>query len=124
MNFSLSYWLDIAETRGVRLLTILILAIVVVRIWKAFTNRMVEISKAHTRVGQMREQQTRTVAGILYSTGVTIVLAFAVLTALPEFGFNVTPVEAVAAVASLAFGFGAQPLATDWINRLPIAIWA
>jgi len=122
MNFSLAYWLDVAETRGVRLLTILVLAIIVVRVWRAFTNRLVEISKGHTRVGQMREQQTRTVAGILYSTGVTIVLAFAVLTALPEFGFNVTPVEAVAAVASLAFGFGAQGLVKDWINGLLIVI--
>jgi small-conductance mechanosensitive channel len=93
-----------------------------VRVWKAFTDRLVEISKAHTRVAQMREQQTRTVASILYSTGVTIVFAFAVLTALPEFGFNVTPVEAVAAVASLAFGFGAQGLVKDWINGLLIVI--
>jgi small conductance mechanosensitive channel len=122
MNFSLSYWIELAETRGIRLLAILIIAMLIVRVWKAFTDRLVDISKGHTRVAQMREQQTRTVAGILYSTGVTIVFAFAVLTALPEFGFNVTPVEAVAAVASLAFGFGAQGLVKDWINGLLIVI--
>jgi small-conductance mechanosensitive channel len=122
MNFSLAKWIELAETRGIRLLTILVIAMLIVRVWKAFTDRLVEISKAHTRVAQMREQQTRTVASILYSTGVTIVFAFAVLTALPEFGFNVTPVEAVAAVASLAFGFGAQGLVKDWINGLLIVI--
>ena len=118
----LERWIELAETRGIRLIAILIIAMIVVRIWKAFTSRIVEISKGQTRVAQMREQQTRTVAGILYSTGVTIVCAFAVLTALPEFGFNVTPVEAVAAVASLAFGFGAQGLVKDWINGLLIVI--
>jgi small-conductance mechanosensitive channel len=122
MNFSLSYWIELAETRGIRLLAILIIAMLIVRVWKAFTDRLVDISKGHTRVAQMREQQTRTVAGILYSAGVTIVFAFAVLTALPEFGFNVTPVEAVAAVASLALGFGAQGLVKDWINGLLIVI--
>ena len=122
MNFSLANWIELAETRGIRLLTILIIAMLIVRLWRAFTNRLVDIAKGHTRVAQMREQQTRTVAGILYSTGATMVFAFAVLTALPEFGFNVTPVEAVAAVASLAIGFGAQGLVKDWINGLLIVI--
>ena len=39
-----------------------------------------------------------------------------VLTALPEFGFNVTPVAAAAGLASLAVGFGAQHLVRDFIN--------
>ncbi|MGH9559977.1 MAG: mechanosensitive ion channel family protein, partial [Terracidiphilus sp.] len=85
-------------------------------IWKAITSRLVEISKARTRGAQMREQQTRTMAGLLYSVGVGIIAAVAVLTALPELGFNVTPVEATAAVASLALGFGAQNLVKDLIN--------
>ena len=64
----------------------------------------------------MREQQTRTMAGLLYSASVAIIIAIAVLAALPELGFNVTPLEAAAAVASLAFGFGAQNLVKDLIN--------
>jgi small-conductance mechanosensitive channel len=64
----------------------------------------------------MREQQTRTMAGLLYSVGVAIIAAVAVLTVLPELGFNVTPVAATAAVASLALGFGAQNLVKDLIN--------
>jgi small conductance mechanosensitive channel len=74
------------------------------------------MAKSQTRVAQMREQQTRTVAGVLYSFGMTLVIATAILMALPEFGFNITPVEAAAAVASLAFGFGAQHLVKDIIN--------
>ena len=80
------------------------------------TTRLVQISKGPTRVAQLREQQTRTMAGLLYSLGVSVIIAVAILTALPEFGFNVTPVAAAAAVASLAFGFGAQTLVKDLIN--------
>lgn len=116
MNLSLTYWLHWAETDGVRLLLIVIFAAIVIRVWKAFTSRLVEISKGHTRVGHMREQQTRTVAGILNSAGIALVIAGAILMALPEFGFQVTPLEEVGALASLAIGFGAQSLVKDVIN--------
>jgi len=116
MTESLSRWTEIAETRGLRLLAILIIAFIVARLLKAFTNRLIESAKSSNRVAQMREQQTRTMAGILYSAGIFIIIAVSILTALPEFGFNVTPIEAAAAVASLAFGFGAQHLVKDLIN--------
>ena len=113
---SSTQWVELIWTRGLRIAVILILAFLAVRIWKALTARLVEISTARTRGAQMREQQTRTMAGLLYSLGVGVILIFAILTALPELGFNVTPVEAAAAVASLALGFGAQNLVRDLIN--------
>lgn len=122
MSFSLTHWIDLAETNGVRLLIILVVALILARVWKAFTSRLVEISKGQTRVGQMREQQTRTVAGIVYSVGVALIVAGAVLEALPELGFDVSPVVAITAVASLAFGFGAQNLVKDVINGFFIVI--
>jgi small-conductance mechanosensitive channel len=108
--------MEVVLTRGLRIFTILVIAIILARLLKELTSRLVQISKGQTRVGQMREQQTRTMAALLYSVGVTIIVAVAILTALPEFGFNVTPVEAAAAVASLALGFGAQSLVKDLIN--------
>lgn len=111
-----------ASTRGVRILAIFIVAFICIRILKALTTRMVEIAKSHTRVAQMREQQTRTMAGVVHSVGVTLILAVAILMALPEFGFNITPVAAAAAVASLAFGFGAQNLVKDFINGFFIVL--
>ena len=113
---STTRWLESVGSRSVRVLLIVILALIIIRLIRAVTNRLVQISKVHTRIAQMREQQTRTVAGVLYSIGATITLAVAILMALPEFGFNVTPVEAAAAIASLAFGFGAQNLVKDLIN--------
>ena len=125
MNFtppSFTPWLMDKGTRGLRILVILILAFICARILKALTRRMVEIATTHTRVAQMREQQTRTMAGVVYSVGVTLILAVAILMALPEFGFNITPIEGAAAVASLAFGFGAQNLVKDFINGFFIVL--
>ena len=116
MTDSITHWVETIETRGLRVVVIVLIAFILVRILKALTSRLVQISKVHTRVAQMREQQTRTVAGLLHSVGTSIIVAVAILTALPEFGFNVTPVAAAAAVASLAFGFGAQTLVKDLIN--------
>ncbi|HXQ25689.1 MAG TPA: mechanosensitive ion channel domain-containing protein [Candidatus Acidoferrales bacterium] len=122
MTDSLRAWLELAGTRGLRILVIIIIALVLIRILKALTSRLVHISKGPARVAQMREQQTRTMAGLLYSLGSAIIAAGAVLTALPEFGFNITPFAAVAAVASLAFGFGAQSLVKDIINGFFIVL--
>ena len=116
MTESFRTWMEIAGIRALRILIIVALAFLIVRLLKSFTTRLVQSAKSPTRVAQMREQQTRTMAALLYSVGVGLIVAIAILTALPEFGFNVSPVEAAAAVASLALGFGAQNLVKDLIN--------
>lgn len=105
-----------ALTHGLRLLGILLLALLLNRLLKAFTQRLVQLAASESRVAQMREQQTRTLAGLLYSAGTALIVTVAVLTALAEFGFNVAPIAAAAGLASLAFGFGAQHLVRDIIN--------
>lgn len=116
MTDSLKHWMETAGARGLRILVIALIAVILVRVLKAVTKRLVQSSRTPTRVAQMREQQTRTMAGLLYGVLRSIIVAVAILMALPEFGFNVTPVAAAAAVASLAFGFGAQTLVKDLIN--------
>ncbi len=116
MTDSFRTWLQIAGIRALRVLIIVLVAFTVARLLKSFTGRLVQSAKSPTRVAQMREQQTRTMAALLYSVGVGLIVAIAFLTALPELGFNVSPVEAAAAVASLALGFGAQNLVKDLIN--------
>src|SRR5271163_1927635 len=115
-------WTEVAGTRGLRILAIALIAFVLVRFLKALTERLVEIAKGQTRVAHMREQQTRTMAGLLYSVGSAVIVVLAFLMALPEFGFDVTPFEAAAAVGSLAFGFGAQNLVKDLINGFFIVL--
>jgi small-conductance mechanosensitive channel len=122
MTEPLRRWLQTAGTRGVRVLVILLIAFIFVRVLKALTTRLVQIAKGQTRADKMREQQTRTLAGLVYSVGAALIVAAAVLMALPEFGFDVTPFEAIAAVSSLALGFGAQNLVKDIINGFFIVI--
>src|ERR1700730_108983 len=116
MTESFKTWMEIAGIRALRVLIIVALAFLIARLLKSFTSRLVQTAKSPTRVSQMREQQTRTMAALLYSVGVGLIVAIAFLTALPELGFNVSPVTAAAAVASLALGFGAQNLIKDLIN--------
>ncbi len=116
MTDSLRRWMEFAGLRAVRILAIIFVALLIARLLKALTDRLIQLAKSQSRAAQMREQQTRTMAALLYSVGLGLIVAIAILTALPEFGFNVSPVEAAAAVASLALGFGAQSLVKDLIN--------
>lgn len=118
MDGSIAKWTQNAGEHAVRIAIILLIALILIRIAKAVTNRLVQLAKSPSRIAQMREQQTRTMAGVLYGLAVTVILGGATLSALPELGFNITPVAAVAAVASLAFGFGAQNMVKDLINGL------
>jgi small conductance mechanosensitive channel len=122
MTEQFTHWLETAGTRGVRVLVIVLIAMILARILKALTIRLVHIAKGQSRASQMREQQTRTVAGLVYSVGAAVIVAGAILMTLPEFGFDVTPFEAAAAVGSLALGFGAQSLVKDIINGFFIVL--
>ena len=117
MNQQLLRWMELALGNGTRLLTILLLALLLNRLLRIFTQRLVHsASTSPGRAAQMREQQTRTLAGVLYSSGTAVIVILALLLALPVFGFNVTPLAAAAGLASLALGFGAQHLVRDVIN--------
>jgi moderate conductance mechanosensitive channel len=115
---SFAKWTENAGSHAARIVAIFLIAFILTRVLRVITNRLIHLAKSPARVALMREQQTRTMAGVLYSVGLGVIFAAAVLTALPEMGFNVTPVAAVAAVASLALGFGAQNLVKDLINGL------
>jgi small-conductance mechanosensitive channel len=111
-------WTDIAIVHAIRLASILLIALILNRLLRTLTRRMVLSagSEGLGRIAKMREQHVKTLAGLLYSAGTAVILIGAILTALPEFGFTVTPLAAAAGLASLAFGFGAQHLVRDFIN--------
>jgi small-conductance mechanosensitive channel len=111
-------WTEFALGHGTRLLVIVLVALAVNRVLRGVTRRLIRASDAEAtgRVARMREQQSRTMAGVLYSAGTALIIVIAVLTALPEFGFNITPVAAAAGLATLSVGFGAQHMVRDFIN--------
>jgi moderate conductance mechanosensitive channel len=106
------------------LLAIFLIAIILNRILKVATKLLLRPAGVQTRSAQLREQQTKTLATVLYSAGSKIIWAVAVLTALalPEFGINVTPFAALAGLLSLAVGFGAQNLVRDVITGFYIVL--
>jgi small conductance mechanosensitive channel len=109
--------MELALGNGTRLLAILLIALLLNRVLRAFTQRLVTAaSESAGRTARVREQQTRTLAGVLYGAGTGVIVILALLLALPVFGFNVTPLAAAAGLASLALGFGGQHLVRDVIN--------
>lgn len=117
-------WTDIAAARGLRIAAILLIALLLNRLLRSVTRRLIPAAGAEGqgRIARMREQQAKTLSGLLYSAGTAALAIGAILTALPEFGFNVTPIAAAAGLASLAVGFGAQHLVRDLINGFFIII--
>lgn len=109
-------WTGFPVAGGMRLAGILVIALLLNRLLRGVTKWLVRPATSGARVAQLREEQTRTMAGILYSAGTGLILLAAVLTALPEFGFSITPIAALGGLASLAVGFGAQHLVRDLIS--------
>lgn len=101
---------------AVRVLVIVIGAYLLNRLLRAYTTHMVIVARTDTRAAHAREEQTRTMAGVLYTVVTAILIVAAVLMILPEFGFHETPLAAAAGLSSLALGFGGQYLVRDVIN--------
>ena len=104
------------EAPAVRVFVIAVCAFVLNRLLRAYTAHMIIVARTDTRAAQAREEQTRTMARVLYSVATAILVVGAVLMILPEFGFHETPVAAAAGLSSLALGFGGQYLVRDVIN--------
>ena len=104
------------------LIGIIVVALVVNHLLKLLTKLIVKPASSQSKAAQAREQQTRTLAAVVYNASSKVVWALAILVAAEEFGVNVTPVAAVAGLASLAVGFGAQNLVRDIISGFYIIL--
>ena len=106
----------------VRIILILAVALIVNHLLRVATKLIVKPAATPTRAAQAREQQTRTLSGVLYSTASKVVWAVALLTAAQEIGINVFPVAALAGLATLALGLGAQNFIRDIIAGIHIIL--
>lgn len=93
---------------------------ILIRLMKMATRKVIEPALSRTRVAQMREQQTRTIAGVLNSLGVIVILGFVFFNALGRLGIETSPLAVVAGLGSVALGFGAQNLVRDIISGILI----
>jgi len=122
MSSLLAHLPDFSAANFLHLVVIFVVALLLNRLLRIVTNLVIKPAGSEARAAKTREQQTRTIADVLYSAGSKIVWAVALLTAAQEFGINVTPVAALAGLASLAIGFGAQNLIRDIITSFYIIL--
>jgi small conductance mechanosensitive channel len=115
MSSYFTHWPDFSLSNGLHLLFIVIIAILLNRLARSLTNRLIHPAASQARAAQFREQQTRAAADILYSVISKIVWAIALLAALPEFGVNILPLAILAGLGIIAMVFGAQNLVRDLI---------
>jgi small conductance mechanosensitive channel len=114
--------LDLAFPYALKLIGIFVIALVLNRLLRAVTNLVIKQASAPGRPAQLREQQTRTLAGVLYGAGSKVVWVVALLTAVRESHIDITPALTLAGLASLAVGFGAQTLVRDVITGIYIVL--
>lgn len=122
MSSLITHWPEFSLSNALHLAAIFVIALLVNRLLRVMTNLLVKPATSQGRGVQARELQTRTLAGVLFSAGSKIVWGVALLTAIPEFGINITPVAAIAGLGSLAIGFGAQNLVRDIITGFYIIL--
>jgi moderate conductance mechanosensitive channel len=122
MSSSFTHWLELTLPNALHLLGILVIALVLNRLLRAVTNLLIKPAGTQNRAAQLREQQTRTMAVVLYGAGSKVVWAVALLTSLHEFSIDITPAVTLAGLASLAIGFGAQSLVRDVITGFYIVL--
>jgi small-conductance mechanosensitive channel len=110
------HWPEFTFSTLLDLVAILFIALLVNRFLRVMTNLMIKPAASQSRAAQVREQQTRTLAGVLYSSGSKVVWVVALLMALEQLHVEIAPALTVAGLASVAVGFGAQNLVRDLIT--------
>ena len=98
-----------------KILLVIVVAFLVARLLRLVTGKVASL-QAGRLPSVIRAQQVRTLASVINSIGIFIIVFVAALEVLPLLGLNLGPVLASAGVAGLAVGFGAQTLVHDFIN--------
>jgi len=104
------------------LLVIFLIALLANRFLQALSKLMIRPASGPSRAEQAREQQTRTLAGVVYTAASKAVWLVAILTGLDEIGVNPVPALVLLGLAALALGFGAQTLVRDVIGGFYIVL--
>jgi len=98
-----------------KIVAVIVVSFVLIRLLRLIAGKITSLQTRKLPPG-IRVQQIRTLASVITSIGVFIIVFVAALEILPLLGFNLGPLLASAGVAGLAIGFGAQTLVHDFIN--------
>jgi small-conductance mechanosensitive channel len=120
MSSPIASWSTFTISNALHVLAIVVLAFLLLRLLHRLIGTLVRPAVSQTRAAYAREQQTRELAATLSGAASKVVWVIAALTALPEFGINPLPAVALASLALLALGFGAQNVLRDLIAGFQI----
>lgn len=122
MSSFLSEFPALSVSNLLHIVAIVVAALLMNRLLRLLTQSIVKPATSQSRAAQSREQQTRALGSVLYSSARKVVWALALLMAAQEFGLNVMPVVVLAGLAALAFAFAAQNLVRDVITGFYIIL--
>lgn len=107
--------MDFLRHDAPKIMLVLLLAYLLTRAARALASKTADLHVRKLPSG-VRVQQVRTVAGVVASIIVFVIVFVAALEVLALLGLNLGPMLASAGIAGLAIGFGAQTLVHDFIN--------
>jgi len=113
-------------SHGIKIIVILFIAWLAARISRIFISRLIktliEKSEMVGRNTEVQELRGRTLSKVFCSTLKIVIWIIAILTVLPEFGINPTPLLAGAGLIGLAIGMGSKNLVQDYLAGLFILL--
>jgi moderate conductance mechanosensitive channel len=112
---------EFVRTKLPHLVMVAIIAIVLARLLRLVTSRMIRIAERHA-AGQVRIAQVKTLAGVVRATGLAIIAAIVSLQFLAAVGVNLAPLLASAGIAGVAIGLAAQNIVKDVLNGTLILV--
>ena len=111
-----SDWENFLRRDVPKIVLVLAFAYILARLLRLATRRLAQLSHRDALPTGLRAQQLRTLASVLNSVGIAVIVFLSAMQILPVLGINMGPLLASAGVAGLAIGFGAQTLVHDVIN--------
>ena len=106
----------------VKLVAVILIALLLIEVLKLFTRRLGRFAEHERLPHGFRAQQLKTLAAVIDSFGIAIILFLALMQVLSLFAIDIKPLLASAGIAGLAIGFGAQTLVKDVINGFFILV--
>jgi moderate conductance mechanosensitive channel len=98
-----------------KIVLVVLVSFSLIRLLRLITSKVTAL-QARKLPSNTNAQKIRTLASVITSVGVLIILFVATLEVLSLLGLNLGPLLASAGIAGLAIGFGAQTLVHDFIN--------
>lgn len=112
---------EFVRTKLPHLVVLAIIAVVLARILRLVTSRMIRVAEQHA-ASVVRVSQVRTLSGVVRTTGLAVITVIVGLQILAAVGVNLGPLLTSAGIAGVAIGLAAQNLVKDMLNGAMILI--